>query len=168
MNRTNTLLYKNTPLTLYSKVLMLVVCETWVGDGDRLLHIDPKFFSRPSSSSWQGCSTVGHWGPKPSVWSWFSLCRHPISNCDWNWIGTHSSRLWHLVILLFDTHLLPVGVRICNEFNHVHGSRWYSDIFTRFTCFAVLLLIYTGASLDWRLGRGSICYTMKPKRKLIL
>ena len=26
------------------------------------------------------------------------------------------------------------------------------------TCLAVLLLIYTGASLDWRLGRGSICY----------
>ena len=26
-------------------------------------------------------------------------------------------------------------------------------------CFAVLMLIYTGASLDWRLGRGSICYT---------
>ena len=25
---------------------------------------------------------------------------------------------------------------------------------------AVLLLIYTGASLDWRLGRGSICYTL--------
>ena len=27
------------------------------------------------------------------------------------------------------------------------------------TCFAVLPLIYTGASLDWRFGRGSICYT---------
>ena len=27
------------------------------------------------------------------------------------------------------------------------------------TCFAVLPLIYTGTSLDWRLGRGSICYT---------
>ena len=25
---------------------------------------------------------------------------------------------------------------------------------------AVLLLIYTGASLDWQLGRGSICYNM--------
>ena len=28
------------------------------------------------------------------------------------------------------------------------------------TCFAVLPLIYTGAPLDWRLGRGSICYTI--------
>ena len=53
--RTNTLLYKNIPLTLYSrkgcervaKGLMLVMRERWVGDGDRLQHIDPKFFSRP-------------------------------------------------------------------------------------------------------------------------
>ena len=29
---------------------------------------------------------------------------------------------------------------------------------TGWTCFAVLPLIYTGASLDWRLRRGSICY----------
>ena len=41
-----------------------------------------------SSSSWLGCSTVGRWGPNPSVWSWFSLRGHPISNCDWNWTGT--------------------------------------------------------------------------------
>ena len=26
---------------------MLVVCERWVGDGNRLIHIDPKFFLRP-------------------------------------------------------------------------------------------------------------------------
>ena len=29
---------------------------------------------------------------------------------------------------------------------------------TRCTCFTVVLLIYTGVSLDWQLGRGSICY----------
>ena len=61
--------------------------------------------SSTSSSFWLGCSTVGHWRPKPSVWSWFSLCRHPISNCDWNWLtgtatrtASNSSRLRHLVI----------------------------------------------------------------------
>ena len=41
--RTNTLLYKNISHTLFLKGLMLVVCEMWVGDGNRLLHIDPKF-----------------------------------------------------------------------------------------------------------------------------
>ena len=30
---------------------------------------------------------------------------------------------------------------------------------TRCTCFAAIPLIYIGASLDWRLGRGSKCYT---------
>ena len=44
--------------------------------------------SNTSSSSWMGCSTVCRWGPKPSVWSWFSLREHPITNCDWNWTGT--------------------------------------------------------------------------------
>ena len=53
---------------------MLVVCEKWVGDGDRLLRNDPKFFS-----FWLGCSTMGHGGPKPSVWSRFSL-RHLVPN----------------------------------------------------------------------------------------
>ena len=92
--------------------------------------------SSTSSSSWLGCSTVGRWGPKPTAWSWFSLRRHPITNCNWNWLEltatrTDSSRLWHLVILLFDDQLLPVGVRICTEFNHVHRSRWYSNILDR-------------------------------------
>ena len=32
------------------------------------------------------------------------------------------------------------------------------DSSTGCICFAVQLLIHTGASLDWRLGRGSICY----------
>ena len=27
-------------------------------------------------------------------------------------------------------------------------------------CFAIVLLIYTGASLDWRLGQGSLCYKL--------
>ena len=41
--------------------------------------------SNTSPSSWLGCTTVGCWGPKPYVRSWFSLCRRPISNFDWNW-----------------------------------------------------------------------------------
>ena len=41
--------------------------------------------SSTSFAFWLGCSTVGHWRPKPSVWSWFSLCWHPISNSNWNW-----------------------------------------------------------------------------------
>ena len=51
MKNEHTSLEKNIPLTLYSRKgykrvaegLMLVMCERWVGDGERLLHIDPKF-----------------------------------------------------------------------------------------------------------------------------
>ena len=35
-----------------------------------------------TSSSFCWAAQPGSWGPKPSVWSWFSLCGHPISN--WN------------------------------------------------------------------------------------
>ena len=52
-----------------------------------------------------------------------------------------------------------VGVHICTEFNHVHRSRWYSNILDRMNLF--LPLIYKGASLDWRLGRGPIYNTVR-------
>ena len=81
-------------------------------------YIDPTFFDHSSTSfsSWLGCSTVGHWGPKAS---WFSRW-HPISN-------------W------FETPQAPGYI-----------------IVSRPLASAVLQLIYTGASLDWQLGRGSI------------
>ena len=39
---------------------MVVVCERWAGDGDRLLY----WPSSTSISSWLGVSTVGHWEAK--------------------------------------------------------------------------------------------------------
>ena len=45
-----------------AKGLMLVVCERWVRDGDRLLHINPKLFfdhSSTSFSSWLGLLNRG-------------------------------------------------------------------------------------------------------------
>ena len=73
------------------------------------------------------CSTVDHWGPKPSVWSWFSLHWHPVSN----WFKPSGTRLYYC--------LMPTCFR-CSS--------------------TVLLLIYTGASLDWQLGQGSIYNTI--------
>ena len=70
--------------------------------------------SSTSSSSWLGCSTVGHWGPK-------ALCLPLALTLASSLQLARTVR--HLVILLF---------------------------------YAVLPLIYTGASLDWRLGRRSI------------
>ena len=46
---------------------------------------------------------------------------------------------FHWLCCLLPIGYLPkpgsVGVRICTEFNHVHGSRWYSDIFDRMHLF---------------------------------
>ena len=110
--RTNTLLSKKkyTSHTLFSKGLMLVVCERWVGDGNRPLHIDPSSSDHSSTSfaSWLGCSTVGHWGPKPSVWSWFSL----------RWLQLQLTQaVCVLVIFLFDVRLLPLFLCL---FTQVH------------------------------------------------
>ena len=66
---------------------MFLVCERWVGDEDRLLY----WPNSSSFSSWLGCSTVGHWGPKPFIWSWFSLRWHPVSN----WPKPSVPRLHH-------------------------------------------------------------------------
>ena len=78
----------------------------WVGDGTDC-YIDPKFFFNHSStsfSSWLGCSTVDHWGPQsPQSASWFSRL-HPL----FNWLKPSV----HLVILLFNDHLLPLFFRL--------------------------------------------------------
>ena len=75
-------------------------------------------------------------GRKPSVCKLIlSLASCPKLIPTGTRTGTDSSRLWHLVIFFFDVHLLPVSVCICTEFNHVHRSRWYSDIFDRMHLF---------------------------------
>ena len=113
--QTNALLYKNIPFTLYS----------WKGckrvDVGYVWEVSWK--RRQTATYWPkvpltiallphsaGLLNCGSWGPKPSVWSWFSLRGHPISDCNYNsnsncnWTGTpclkltDSSRLWHLVI----------------------------------------------------------------------
>ena len=123
-------------------------------------------YSSTSFAFWLGCSTVGHWRPKPSVWSWLS-CGHLVPN----WLQlelklTNSSRPWHLVIWLFDTHLLPVGVRICTEFNHVHRSRWYSDIFDRIHLFRLFTQVHL--SIDDLIEGQYVTYVQTNNLWLIL
>ena len=102
----------------------------------------------PSSSDHSSTSFAFWWAAQPWVLRAQALCLELVLTPASSPTGTrtNSSRLWHLV---------PVEVRIFTEFNHVHRSRWYSDILDRTHLF--LPLIYTGASLDWRLGRVPIC-----------
>ena len=115
--------------------------------------------SSTSFAFWLGCSTVGHWGPKPSVWSWFSLRWHPISNWNWNWLKLSVAPGYVIVSCppasCECTHLPPSPN---STMSTSQGDIPISS--TGCTCFAVLPLIYTGASLDWRRGWGSIFYTI--------
>ena len=90
---------------------MLVVYERWAGDEDRLLYW-PQVSSDhccTSSSSWLGCSTVGHWGPK-------ALCL-PLALTLASLSPTNSNCPGHRVILLSDIPLLPLFFRL---FTQVH------------------------------------------------
>ena len=158
---TNTLLYKNIPLTLYSWTGWCWLCvrgELETGtDCYILTQRSSRDHSSTSSSSWLGCSTVGHWGPKPSVWSWFSLRWHPVSNRNSNWLKPSVAPGYIIVsrppASCGRTHLPPSPNSTTST-----GQGDIPRSSTGCTCFAVLPLIYTGASLDWRLSRGSICY----------
>ena len=60
---------------------MLFMCEGWVGDGTDCYILTPSSSDYSStSSSFCWAAQPGSWGPKPSVWSWFSLPRTATRN----------------------------------------------------------------------------------------
>ena len=64
-----------------AKRLILVMCERWVGnrtDCNILTPSSSDYSSTSSSFCW--AAQLGSWGPKPSVWSWFSL---PWTPTNW-------------------------------------------------------------------------------------
>ena len=108
--RTNTLLYKNIPLTLYPRKGWCFLCVRDELETGTNFYIDRKFFfdhSNTSFSSWLGCSTVGNWGPQ-------ALSLQADSHAG-ILSPTDSSRPGHLVILLFNIHLLPLFFRLFTQ-----------------------------------------------------
>ena len=112
--RTITLLYKNISLTLYSRKGWYWLCargELEMGTDSYILTQRSSDHTSTSFAFWLGCSTVGHWGPKLSVWSWLSLRWHPISN--WNCNSSQPSVapgyiiVWHPPASCGHTHLPP-------------------------------------------------------------
>ena len=144
---------------------MLVMCERWVGDGDRLLHIDQSSSGHSSTSStfWLGCSTVSHWGPQAlslQTDSHAGILSPTDSNCNWNSNWLELTRTvcgtWLYFCLTSTSFLWAYASEPNSTTSTSQGDIPISS--TGYTCFAALLLTYTGAPLDWRLGRGSICY----------
>ena len=92
--RTNTLLYKNISHTLFSKGLILLVCEGWAGDGDRELFWRKVLLSTVatllSHLDWVAQLWVTE-DPNPSVCRWLSL-RHLVPN--WLHLVRTASGTW--------------------------------------------------------------------------
>ena len=115
--RTDTLLYKNIPLTLYSRKFWCWLCvrgELETGTDCYILTPSSSDHSSSSFAFWLGWSTVGHWGPKALR---LPLALNSASRSDWLQLQPEHElndprRLWYMVIFLFVVHLLPVGVRI--------------------------------------------------------
>ena len=113
MYDTNTLLYKNIPLTLYSRK----------GDVSCVWEV-----------SWRPEQTViltqssSHDHSSTSSLSWLVLI-----NCG----SAVDSQFGSCI------QLIPTDPNCTGDLSHAH----------------LLPLIYTGASLDWHIGRGWICYT---------
>ena len=105
---------------------------------------------------WLGCSTVGHWGPKALRLS-LALNSASCPQMELQLTLTQAVCGTWLYFCLTSTGFSCAYASAPNSTT----STGQGDIpisSTGCTCFAVLPLIYSGASHDWRLGRGSICY----------
>ena len=141
--QTNTLLYKNIPLTLYSRkgCERVVIGYVW-------------------EVSWRRRETATYWPQVPltiaalllqSAWVLRAqaLCLELVLTPA-SYLQLELQLELQLTQAVCGTWLyncLPVDVRICTEFNHVHRSRWYSDIFDRMGLFPLFLCLFTQVHL---------------------
>ena len=118
------------------------MCERWVGGGTDYNILTPSF-SDYSSTSFCWAAQPGSWGPKPSARSWFSLPRTSTRTLTRN----PTQAVCGTWLYNFLTSTCFLWASQLHRIQPVHRSRWYPDIFDRMHLF-----------LDWRLGRGPICY----------
>ena len=121
---------------------MFVVCERWVGDGDRLLHIDPSYSNHSSTSfasSWLGLLNRGSLRaqiPLSAVGSHFGILSPTDSNHSGHLVISLSYvlllllffRLFTLVHLLIDGSVKGQYITI-----YVLSTRWNIYIYIYIT-----------------------------------
>ena len=119
--------------------------ERWVGD-----RTDSNILT-PSSSDYSSTSFSFCWAAQPGVQRAKALCCELVltalnwnSNSNFNWLQLTRTVCGTGLYNCFRPTAF-CGRRIWNEFNPVHMSRLYLDIFDQMHLF-----------LDWRLGRRSI------------
>ena len=106
--RMNTLLYKDLSHFILERV-MVVVCDRWVGDGDRLLYWPQVLLLIIAAFNSRVAQPWVAEGPKPSV---CKLILTPLAPCL-----QLTQAVCALVISLFNVHLLPLFFRL---FSQVH------------------------------------------------
>ena len=117
MNERTHFFIKNISLTLYSRKGWCWLCvrgELETGTNSNILTQSSSDHSSTSFSSWLGCSTVVHWGPKAPC---LPLALNSASSLQLTPTATDPSRLWHLVRWLPNVHLLPLFLHL---FTQVH------------------------------------------------
>ena len=120
-----------------AKGLMLVMCERWVGDGERLQHIDPKFL-------WLWQHFFLNWGPE---------VQSPLSGA-----GSHCLELQlelQLTQTVCGTWLYNCLTSTCflwasqlHWIQPVHRSRWCPDIFDRIHLLFTQVHLLIDSSVD--------------------
>ena len=140
--RTNTLLYKNIPLTLYSLKGWCWFCvrgELETGTHCYILTQSLSDHSSTSFSSWLGCSTVGQGRPKvlclPLALTPASCPQVIPTATETDWLAQDLCGTWLYNCLTYTCFLWAYTSATQTEFNHVHRSRWYSDTFDRMHLF---------------------------------
>ena len=166
---TNTLLYKNIPLTLYSwkgceRVDIGYVCVRGELEMGTACHILTQSSSDHSSTSSSFCWAAQLWvteGPSPLFEAGSHSCilspTDSNSNCNSNSLLKLSQAVapgyiivWRPPVSCGRTHLHRIQPR--PQAKVIFRYLWRDAPVS-----AVPLLIYTSASLDWQLGQGSIC-----------
>ena len=162
MNEQTHFFIKNIPLTLDSWKGWCFLCvrgELETGTDCHILTQSSLTIAALHSHLGWGCSTVGYWGPKPSVWSWLAR-GHLVPN--WLQLQLNYDSLKPSVAPGYIIVWYPPASCGRTHLHRIQPRPQFKGIFRYLRpdapVFAVVLLIYTGASLDWWLCQGSICY----------
>ena len=160
--------FKKIYLSLFILARVDVSCvrgELETGTDSYILSPSSSDHSSTSFAFWLGCSTEGHWGPK-ALRLPLALNSASCPQLTPTATGTRTDSNWPKPSVAPGYIIVSRTAASCRRTHlppspNSATSTGQGDIpisSTGCTCFAVLSLIYTGESFDWRLGRGSICY----------
>ena len=160
MNERTHFCIKYISLTLYSRKGWCWLCvrgDLETGTDCYILNQSSSDHSSTSFAIWLGCSTLGHWGPQ-------ALCLQadsPAGITNWNWNSNSNWQsqvvcgTWLYNCLTSTCFLWAYAFATITDFNHVHRSRWYSDIFDQMHLFRCSSA-YLHRCISWLTARSRV------------